>query len=420
MGVFFYNIFLLFYRAAVLLISPFHSKAGKMVRGRKNIFQKLESAIPQNSRIIWVHCASLGEFEQGRPLIEELRKTAPACRILLTFFSPSGYEARKDYDGVDWVFYLPNDGPRNAKRFLEIVRPELVIFVKYEFWYYYLKKIKYRNIPLLLVSALFRKDMMFFRWYGALARKMLFRFDHLFVQNKSSKELLDDIGLSHITSVSGDTRFDRVATIASAAAHIPAIDSFLNNQKAIVAGSTWPEDETVLQKLFNTSEKTNLKLLIAPHEINAKHLDSIRELFPGAVFYSTLDLNPQQDADILIIDNIGMLSRLYRYAYIAFVGGGFRPNGVHNVLEAAVYGKPVLFGPYYKKYTEATGLVESGGGIPLPENDHVLVEKVVKNLMHDKLLYEEKSKAAGAFVQAHLGATKMIIDFIQEKRLLTS
>jgi 3-deoxy-D-manno-octulosonic-acid transferase len=238
---------------------------------------------------------------------------------------------QKNYKGADWVFYLPMDGPRNAKRFLEIVHPSLVIFVKYEFWYYYLKKIKYRNIPLLLVSALFRKDMPFFKWYGQLQRKMLSRFDHLFVQTTESKRLVDEIGLSDICSVSGDTRFDRVIEIAEQFRSLPAIEKFIDGNKTIVAGSTWPEDELVLQKTFS---------------------------FPEAIRYSGLanqDIN-NKPARYLIIDNVGMLSRLYHYAYITYIGGGLKSNGVHNVLEAAVYNKPVLFGPHYHQYSGKTPL----------------------------------------------------------------
>jgi 3-deoxy-D-manno-octulosonic-acid transferase len=231
LGVFFYNIFLLLFRLGTHLAALFNPKAQKWVTGRKNIFQKLEAAIPAQEKIVWMHCASLGEFEQGRPLLEKIKQQYPAYKFLLTFFSPSGYEVRKDYKGADWVFYLPMDGPRNAKRFLEIVHPSLVIFVKYEFWFYYLKKVKYRNIPLLLVSALFREDMSFFKCYGAMQRKMLSRFDHLFVQTPTSKNLIDEIGLGDICTVSGDTRFDRVIEIAEQFKPIHPIEEFTKHSK---------------------------------------------------------------------------------------------------------------------------------------------------------------------------------------------
>ena len=423
MGVFFYNIFLPLFKAGVYLSLPFNKKAKKWLQGRRNIFEKLEAAIPADAKIIWMHCASLGEVEQGRPVIEQLRVQHPSCRILLTFFSPSGYEVRKDYAGADWVFYLPMDGPRNARRFLEIVHPDLVIFVKYEFWYYYLKKIKYRNIPLLLISALFRKDMSFFQWYGGLQRKILSRFDHLFVQNESSKKLVEEIGLGPICSVSGDTRFDRVIEIANNFQPITAIESFVGNDKVIVAGSTWPEDEEVLQKALTGLQNAGLKLIIAPHEITEKHLSDIEKLFPDSTRFSQLntpDSLPTPDSRLktLIIDNIGMLSRLYKYAWVTYIGGGMKPSGIHNVLEAAVYGKPVFFGPYYKKYSEAIGLVQSGGGISFT-NETELAQQL-ELLLTDKNKYEERSASSGKFVQSHKGATQKILSYIQEKRLLTN
>jgi 3-deoxy-D-manno-octulosonic-acid transferase len=420
------------------LAAPFHPKAKKWVQGRKKIFDKLAAAIPPGEKIIWIHCASLGEFEQGRPVIEALKAQGTRdkgqrseYKILLTFFSPSGYEVRKDYDGVDWVFYLPMDGPRNARRFLEIVHPSLVIFVKYEFWYYYLKKIKYRDIPLLLISALFRKDMSFFKWYGVLQRKILSRFDHLFVQNQESKQLIDEIGLGHICSISGDTRFDRVIEIADRFQPIPAIEQFIGQNKAIVAGSTWPEDEQVLQKAFTSIADPSLKLVIAPHEITEKHLSELQELFPNAVRFSHLPLVaeglPQattsnlkrQTPNVLIIDNIGMLSRIYKYAYITYIGGGMKPNGVHNVLEAAVYDRIVLFGPYYQKYTEAVGLVQSGGALAFHDEkkDGMILRQLIEALLQDKQEYDYRSKAAGEFVRSHKGATEKIMQYIRERFL---
>lgn len=435
MAVFFYNIFLLLFRAGTQVASLFNVKAKKWIRGRKNIFERLRNAIPKDEKIIWMHCASLGEFEQGRPVIEKLKSHLASgetnYKFLLTFFSPSGYEVRKDYDGADWVFYLPMDSPRNARRFLEIVHPSLVIFVKYEFWYYYLKKIKYSNIPLLLISALFRKDMSFFKWHGGLQRKTLSRFDHLFVQNSASKELIDEIGLADICSVSGDTRFDRVMEIAEKFEPIPAIEKFIGNGKAIVAGSTWKEDEEVLQKAFTALNNPSLKLIIAPHEITGKHLKELKELFPNSIFFSELtthDLPTGQAGsqltthNCLIIDNFGMLAHLYKYAYLTYVGGGLRSMGVHNVLEAAANNKIVLFGDQYQKYSEAVGLVMSGGGIPFSnnKNNSTLLKELIEALLKDQGEYNYRSKAAGDFVRSNRGATRKIMQFIQEKRLLTN
>jgi 3-deoxy-D-manno-octulosonic-acid transferase len=423
-AVFFYNIFLFLFKIGIHIASPFDTKARKWVKGRHNIFEKLEKTIPAEGKNIWIHCASLGEFEQGRPVIERIKKQYPEYKVLLTFFSPSGYEVQKNYKEADWIFYLPIDSPRNAKRFLEIIHPSLVIFVKYEFWYYYLKKIKYRNIPLLLISALFRKNMSFFKWYGGLQRKMLSRFDHLFVQNETSKKLIDEIGLSGICSISGDTRFDRVIEIAEKFESLPGIEQFIGKSKVIVAGSTWPEDEKVLQKAFTSLNDPSLKLIIAPHEITEKHLKEIKELFPDALFYSELSVHNQQQTsgNCLIIDNMGMLARLYKYGYITYVGGGLRIMGVHNVLEAAVYNKIVLFGQYYQKYNEAVRLVLSGGGLPFNDEkkDGIMLKELIDALLADQSEYNYRSKAAGDFVHSNQGATKKIIQFIQEKRLLTN
>lgn len=423
MGVIFYNIFLLLFRSGMWLASLFHPKAKKWVQGRKGIFHKLEATIPKGEKIVWMHCASLGEFEQGRPVLEKLRLNYPHYKFLLTFFSPSGYEVRKNYDGADWVFYLPMDGPRNAKRFLEIVQPSLVIFVKYEFWYYYLKKISYREIPLLLISALFRKHMSFFKWYAAIQRKILSRFDHLFVQDAESKALLQGIGLTEHCSVSGDTRFDRVNQIASHFKPIPEIEQFIGNSKAIIAGSTWPEDEIVIQKAFSGMQDTSLKLIIAPHEVDEKHIRELQQLFPAAIRFSQLNThNTSHPAPILIIDNIGMLSRLYKYAWITYVGGAMNNRGIHNVLEAAVYNKIVLFGPVYEKYAEVVGLVKAGGGIPFNDfkKDGLLLRQLIETLLFNQEEYDFRSQAAGEFVKANLGATEKITRYIQENRLLTN
>ena len=426
MYLFFYTIFLWLLRAVLQVASLFNPKAKKWVNGRKGIFKKMDQAIPAGGQIIWMHCASLGEFEQGRPLLEKIRADMANrklhYKVLLTFFSPSGYEAQKNYAGADWVFYLPVDGPRNAKRFLEIVQPSLVIFVKYEFWYYYLKKIKYRNIPLLLISALFTKDMPFFKWYGKLQRKILSRFDHLFVQNQESKKLLDEIGFSSICSVSGDTRFDRVIEIAATATKIPSIEKFIDNSRVIIAGSTWPEDEVVLQKAFTTISDHRLKLIIVPHEITNKTLKEIKKLFPNSLLFSALSSQNATNTNVLIIDNIGMLSRLYSYASIAYIGGGLTNSGVHNVLEAAVYYKPVLFGSYFHQYNEAIGLVQAGGGLPFydKKRDGIMLGELLEALLINEEEYAWRSKAAGEFVQAKKGAVQKIVQFIQEKRLLTS
>lgn len=422
LAVFFYNIFLWVFKAGIHIASLFNTKASKWVKGRQGLLEQLSRAIPANDKVIWMHCASLGEFEQGRPLLEIMKEQYPEYRFLLTFFSPSGYEVQKNYKGADWVFYLPADGPHNARRFLEIVHPSLVIFVKYEFWYYYLKKIKYRNIPLILVSALFRQDMSFFSWYGGLQRKMLSRFDHLFVQNESSAELIQSIGLADICTISGDTRFDRVAAIAGRFEPIPLITEFCMDNRVLVAGSTWPDDEQVLSGAWQEMSASPMKMIIAPHETDEKHILELKKLFPEAVRFSEARTGQLAQEKILIIDNVGMLSRLYKYGWITYIGGGMMKNGVHNVLEAAVYGKVVLFGPYYQKYTEAIGLVNSGGGISFTDEakNGKALGVILENLAGNENEYTMRSKAAGEFVQSHRGATDKILAYIQEKRLLTN
>ena len=420
MSEFLYNIFLVFFKIGIQISSLFNSKARKWLRGRKNIFQRLEAAIPKDKKIVWVHCSSLGEFEQGRPLIEKLKSQYPNSKFLLTFFSPSGYEVQKNYKDADWVFYLPMDGPYNAKRFLEIVNPSLVIFIKYDYWYFYLKKIKYRNIPLLLISALFQKNSVFFKWYGFFQRKMLSRFNHLFVQNEESKQLLKKIGLENKCTLSGDTRFDRVVEITEKFEPIPIIEQFIGNHKCIVAGSTWKEDEELIQKAFPMVSEHSMKLIIAPHEITQSHIKDLLKLYPKALLYSELpDSQQQQDGNILIIDNMGMLSRLYKYAFIAYVGGGLTSSGVHNVLEAAVYGKPVLHGPFYKKYHEAVELIKAGGATIIKNKTELTncINNLIKNA-HG--CYGISSEASKNFIWENKGATDKIIQYIQEKRLLTS
>ena len=402
----------------------FNSKAKKWVYGRKEIFSRLEKVIPADAKIIWVHCASLGEFEQGRPVIENLRSQYKEHKILLTFFSPSGYEVQKNYAGAEWVFYLPMDGTKNASRFLDIVQPKLVLFVKYEYWFYYLKTINQRKIPLLLISALFTKDMIFFKWYGNLYRKMLSMFDHIFVQTPASKRMIDELDLNLHCSVAGDTRYDRVIEIAASSINIAEIEKFVGDKKCVIAGSTWPEDELALQKAFLAINNPSIKLIIAPHEIDEKHLSSIKVIFPDCTFFSDLHETNELTADknVLIINNIGMLSSIYKYATITYVGGGLKSSGVHNVLEAAVYGKPVLFGPYYHKYAEAVELVKAGGGLPFTDekrNGEMLTE-LISALLINQEEYNYRCENSRKFVQSNKGATEKITHYIQENRLLTN
>ncbi|MGI8950326.1 MAG: 3-deoxy-D-manno-octulosonic acid transferase [Chitinophagaceae bacterium] len=401
------------------IISPFNQKASLWIEGRKNIFKKLSAAFVKNfSPVIWVHCASLGEFEQGRPLMEKLKEIHPSHNILLTFFSSSGYQIQKNYSGADYIFYLPIDSKQNAKKFLEITKPSLILFIKYEFWFYYLQEAKQKNIPLLLISANFRNEQPFFKWYGSFHKKMLRCFMHLFVQNKISFNLLKNIGLKNVT-ISGDTRFDRVTNITNNFKPIEIIEAFCKNNAVIVAGSTWSEDDEALDHFANTHPE--IKFIIAPHDIGNERLKECKRLYKFSMLFSVYqksEIRNPTSVNTLIIDNIGMLARLYKYATICYVGGGFGGDGVHNVLEAAVYYKPVIFGPEYEKYFEAVELIETGGAISI--EDVLQLEKTLNNLLNNEDVYEKTSLYAGDYVKNKTGATEKIMQFIQEKRLLTN
>lgn len=388
----------------ICIASLFNRKARLWKEGRKNLFDKLRSVAADDT--IWVHCASLGEFEQGRPLIEKIKEKYPRYKILLTFFSPSGYEIRKNYPLADAVTYLPLDTRRNAKRFISIVKPTKAYFIKYEFWYFFLKELKKNNIPVYLVSANFRENQIFFRWYGQWYKKILFLFTHIFVQHASSAELLKRHGIAHC-SVSGDTRFDRVCEIAARAKEDTAIEVFKQNKSVLIAGSTWPEDEKLLVRLINECANP-LRYIIAPHEIHPFHLDALQAaLTKRSVRYSQAINQKKIDADVLIIDNIGMLSSLYRYGTIAYIGGGFG-KGIHNILEAAVFGMPVLFGPRYHKFNEAIELAQEGGAFPV-DNYAELTSRVNLLITHPDQL-ARAGEIARHYVQKNKGATEKIIN----------
>jgi 3-deoxy-D-manno-octulosonic-acid transferase len=408
---------LFLYRIAIRIASLWNNKAKLWLNGRKNIFDRLRAELQsQDSKIIWFHCSSLGEFEQGRPVIEKLKSQNPGLKFLLTFFSPSGYEIRKDYKGVDWVFYLPLDSKKNAKTFFDIVNLALAVFVKYDYWYYYLNECKKRKIPLLLISGIFRKEQPFFKWYGNLHRSMLNCFTHFFVQDKESLQLLQSININNAT-VTGDTRFDRVSEIAENFTPIEAIEKFCSGLPVLVAGSTWSEDEKLIKDA--TANFPDLKIIFAPHEIHKEHIDQLKSFFPDAVLYSQLRVQSPEAiiSDHLIIDNIGMLSKLYHYSTIAYVGGGFN-KGIHNTIEAAVYGNPVLFGPNYKKFKEAIGLIENGGGICITSSNEL--STILQKFISDKTALELSGKNSFDFVKQNKGATEKILYYIEANRLLTN
>jgi 3-deoxy-D-manno-octulosonic-acid transferase len=366
-----------------------------------------------------MHCASLGEFEQGKPVLKKIQENFAGVSIVITFFSPSGYEiAKKDKD-FRQVYYLPLDSASNAKRLINILKPDLVLWVKYEYWYYYLQEIRKRNIPLLLISGVYTSSQVFFKWYGAFYRKMLGDFSHFFLQNSSSEEQVKKLIAEEKITVSGDTRCDRVINIAENFSDVPGIKEFCQNSKVIVAGSTWEDDEA--EWTHFVKQHPEIKFIFAPHEIDEENLDFVKKEFPGSLFYSEwmekqVSSNHHSASHCLIIDNIGMLSRLYKYATITYVGGGFGYNGLHNILEAAVYGKPVIFGPEYEKNFEAEELIDCSGAISI--ENALELEKVVNNLLENEQEILSRGNAAKNYVYNNRGATDKIITYIQEKRLL--
>ncbi|ANH83881.1 3-deoxy-D-manno-octulosonic acid transferase [Niabella ginsenosidivorans] len=414
MSVVIYTIFLYLYRWGISVASVFNKKARLWISGRKRLAEWLHQSFGNNnSPVIWMHCASLGEFEQGRPVLEALKQQYPGHKILLTFFSPSGYEIRKNYNQADWVGYLPLDTPANVKQFLDQVRPELALFVKYEYWYHFLHQLNRRNIPTLLISALFRENSIFLKSYGGFHRKMLGFFTHIFVQDAASKERLAHIVPDIKVTAAGDTRFDRVVQIADQFTPIPVIERFAKDKPfIIVAGSTWPEDEHLLSQYINKN-KRNTSLIIAPHEINKEHIDEIIKYFPDAVLYSVTeqDADAALNSNILIIDNIGMLSRLYYYASVAYIGGGFNKSGIHNTLEAAVFSRPVIFGPNYRKFYEAISLIKKEGAFSYSTGNEL--EDEIRKLKNNPAFLEICGKNAGDFVRAGTGATAIILSYIE-------
>ena len=404
-----YTIGIYLYMLAVKLAALFgHKKAERLIEGHREIFSSLEKGIKEGNNYVWFHASSLGEFEQGRPLIEKFRATHPEYRVVLTFFSPSGYRSARNYQQADVVCYLPFDTPANVHRFLDIVNPKMVFFVKYEFWLNYLSALKKRNIPTYIVSSIFRKEQVFFRWWGGFYRKALHCFTHLFVQNESSKELLASIGVKNVTVV-GDTRFDRVAKIAEQAHLLPLVASFVEDGKKIfIAGSSWGPDEDVYIPYFNRTP--GWKLIIASHEVNEERIKQIEEQVRGlCVRYTQATIEEVRSAKCLIIDCFGLLSSIYRYGTVAYVGGGFGV-GIHNVLEAAVYGIPVFFGPNNYKFQEAQQLKACGGGIEI--SSRAEFEEKIAAMDKDSSVIENAGDAAGKYVSQNAGASARIFEVL--------
>ena len=391
----------------VAIASLFNKKVKKMWAGERQAVKVLKEKVDPEARYIWFHAASLGEFEQGRPLIEHLRETHPEYKILLTFFSPSGYEVRKNYEGADIICYLPLDTIRNARRFLRAVKPVMAFFIKYEFWYNYLHILQHRGVPTYSVSSIFRPDQIFFQWYGRQYGRVLKCFTHFFVQNLESKALLAKLGITDVDVV-GDTRFDRVLQIKEASKQLPIVEQFTAHaQKVFVAGSSWLPDEDIFIKYFDIHK--DWKLIIAPHVISDEHLSQIFELLKGhrVVRYTEATEENVKDAEVLIIDCFGLLSSIYHYGTVSYVGGGFGV-GIHNVLEAAVWGIPVVFGPNNKHFQEAQGLMLVQGGFEI--KDYQSFRDLIMRFETDAFFLQNAGENAGAFVKSRAGATAKVME----------
>ena len=417
----FYRIFLFLYKMSIHLAALWNHKARLWVSGRHNVFELVKEASKKctGQKIVWMHCASLGEFEQGRPLLNRIKAQSPEVQFFITFFSPSGYEKIKNDNDYKYVFYLPMDSAIHAKKWIEIVKPHLVLWIKYEYWYFYLMEIKENNIPLIMVSAIYRPSQTFFKWYGKFYTSMLYAFTHFFVQNSDSKKVLESIIPEDRISIAGDTRCDRVINIATHFVEVPGIKEFCEDKRVVVIGSSWEDDEAEWAHFVRIQK--DIKFIIAPHEIDEDNLRDVKKRFPESILYS--DWLQQKDSSdkaktphCLIINNIGTLSRLYFYAHITYVGGGFGKNGLHNILEAAVFGKPVIFGPEYEKNFEAAALIDNSGAISI--ENALELEKVLHELLDQPQEIITRGEAAKAYVYENSGATEKITRFLIENKLI--
>lgn len=411
---FLYNTGIYLYTLLIRIASLKNKKAAAWVNGRKGLIPLIESSLDKNKNYTWFHFASLGEFEQGRPVLERLKSENPELPVVITFFSPSGYEIRKNYALADHVFYLPTDTSTNAREFIRILKPDRAIFTKYEYWYHYFDELHKHNIPLYIISGIFRKEHLFFKWYGSLHRKMLSKVSHFFVQDQNSSDLLNTIGFKNVT-VNGDTRFDRVEFNASNTPGIKIISDFTKNNKVFIAGSTWPDDEKLIAKL--ASSFPEWKFIIAPHEVNAGRISELTDLFQNSIRYSELYNMQSKNIDnqdfssnnqVLIIDNIGLLSSVYQYGDIAYIGGGFGV-GIHNTLEAAAFGLPVIFGPNYQKFNEAVDLISAGAAFTIKNQEEL--QQCMEILQKDDKR-DACGKSALNYVKTHTGATRAILNYI--------
>lgn len=409
-----YSLGIHLYGLLLRLIAPFHPKAKRWVEGRRDWYARMNQTVETGQNHIWFHFASLGEFEQGRAVLEGIKKDFPLKKIVITFYSPSGYEVRKNTNLADYVFYLPEDTAKNAKLFIDLINPEFVVFTKYEYWYHYFSELKNKQIPLLMISAIFRPDQIFFQPYGSFFREILSAVTYFFMQNEESVHLLKEHGFRNV-GLTGDTRFDRVVELPKQRKQIDEVTQFVADYPVLVAGSTWQEDEQLLKDLMLKFPKW--KLILAPHEIHDTHIRAILALFPDALQFSKYVSYVDErvaHAQVLIIDNIGMLSSLYGYGKMSYIGGGFGV-GIHNTLEAATYGIPVIFGPKYHKFQEAKDLIEQGAGFSI-QNQEELYN--VFTCLQDSVKREYSGKQAKCFVQQHAGATAIIMKYLYSSKLL--
>ena len=405
-----YNIAIYLYLAAINVASLFNKKAKRWINGRKNQFELLKPKIKQEDRIFWFHASSLGEFEQGRPVMEKVKKEFPQIKILLTFFSPSGYEIRKNYEVADYVFYMPIDTKKNAVKFIDVVKPEMVFFIKYEFWFNYIDCLFKKNIPVYFFSVIFRKDQYFFKWYGSWFRQKLKKINWFFVQNIDSIDLLKSIQIDNV-SLCGDTRFDRVFEVTQNKKSFPLIEKFCGKSKIVLAGSSWPADEDILAEYSKTSDP-EVKFIIAPHEIDKEHIESIiQKLKAPFIKYSEISGDNITDKKVLIVDCIGILLHLYQYASFAYVGGGFGKS-IHNILEAATFGKPVIFGPNFNKFQEAKDLIKLGGAFKIRNYDDL--RTISDKFLSNETYLNERSIICSNYVKENTGATKIIFNKIAD------
>lgn len=405
-----YNLLIYLFLFLVRVRALFEPKARAWTKGQKGLLRKIENTFHSTTRVIWFHCASLGEFEQGRPVIESFKRTLPDVTILLTFFSPSGYEIRKNYPVADFIYYLPADTLHNARRFIGITRPSLAVFVKYEYWFNYMRVLHENRIPLIFISAIFRPEQFFFKKWLKWPLNQLRKADHFFVQDSKSASILKEAGIEQVT-ISGDTRFDRVISIKDQLRSFPVIEKFIGTKVVVVAGSTWPEDEKLLLELIKI--RSDLKYLIAPHEIHQDRILSLQKILPvQSVCYTRADEKTIEESAVMIIDTIGILSQIYRYATIAYIGGGFG-KGIHNILEAAVYGIPVIIGPNFQKFREAVDLVQRQGAFAI-SSEYELIN-IVNQLLGNQELYTLAGRATRQYIEENLGATDIILHHIKKK-----